>query len=64
MNYGVTGSADVSSPINGQHSAYNAPNHHHGSLFNPPNGSLSLSSLHEFGKNSFYNLSELIVYWH
>ena len=51
INYGVTGGNDVSASINNQHSAYNGPNHQHSSLFNPPNGSLSLSSLHECGKN-------------
>ena len=51
INYGVNGGNDGSASINNQHSAYNGPNHQHGSLFNPPNGSLSLSSLHECGKN-------------
>ena len=60
INYGVTEFTDFNtSSINNQHSAYNGPNHHHSSLFNPPNGSLSLSSLHEFGRKFVISLEIL-----
>ena len=54
-SYGVTtGSVDPSPPINMHHSTYNgasAISNHPNSIYSPPNNnSVSLSSLHEFGK--------------